>query len=85
MKFGIQSKENTVVLNMLFGIVDFVQNCGPAIELLGDFMKFGTKNKWSILIDIHSRPWANFILKLKCALLLFLIFISFFTNCVTIF
>ena len=42
MKFGIQSRENTLVLNMLFGIDDLVPN----------FMKFGTKNKWNILIDI---------------------------------
>ena len=52
MKFGIQSRENTLVLNMLFGIDNLVPNFGPTIEVLSNFMKFGTKSKWSILIDI---------------------------------
>ena len=55
MKFGIQSRGNMLMLNLLFGIDDIVPNVGPTIEIeiLGDFMKFGTKNKWNILIDIH--------------------------------
>ena len=53
MKFGIQSRENTLILNMLFGIDDFVPNFGPTIEVPDGFMKFGTKNKWNILIDIY--------------------------------
>ena len=53
MKFGIQSRENTVILNILFGIDDLDPNFGPAIEVLNDFMKFGTNNKWNIPIDIH--------------------------------
>ena len=52
MTFGIQSRENMLVLNMLFGIDDLVPNFAHTIEVLSDFMKFGTKKKWNILIDI---------------------------------
>ena len=48
MKFGIQSRENTLILNTLFGIDDLVPNFGPTMEVLSDFMKFDTKNKWNI-------------------------------------
>ena len=53
MKFGIQHRENTLILNILFGNDDLVSNFGSTIEVLSNFMKFGTKNKWNILIDIH--------------------------------
>ena len=53
MKSGIQSRENMLALNILFGINDLNPNFGPSIEVLNDFIKFGTKNKWNILIDIH--------------------------------
>ena len=53
MKFGIQSRENTLILNIRFENDDLVPNFGPAIEVLSDFMKFVTKNKWNILIDIQ--------------------------------
>ena len=53
MKFAIQSRENTLILNILFGNDDLVQNFDHTIEVLNDFMKFGTKNKWNILIDIY--------------------------------
>ena len=53
MKFGIQSRENTLILNILFGIDDLVPNFGPTMEVLSGFKKFGTKNKWNIQIDIH--------------------------------
>ena len=53
MKFGIQSRENTLILNIIFGIDDLVPNFGPTMEVLSDFVKFGTKNKWNIRIDIH--------------------------------
>ena len=53
MKFGIQSRENTLILNILFGIDDLVSNLGPTIGVLSDLMKFGTKNKWNIQTDIH--------------------------------
>ena len=53
MKFGIQSRGNMLILNILFGIDDIVPNVGPTLGVLSDFMKFGTKNKWNILIDIH--------------------------------
>ena len=53
MKFGIQSRQNMLALNILFGINDLNPNFGPSIEVLNDFIKFGTKNKWNILIDIH--------------------------------
>ena len=45
MKFGIQNRDNKLVLNMLFRIDDFVPHFGPAIEVLSDFMKFGTRNE----------------------------------------
>ena len=45
MKFGIQSRENMLILNILFGIDDLVLNFGPTMEVLIDFMKFDTKNK----------------------------------------
>ena len=51
-KFGNQNRENTLILNILFGIDDLVPNFGPAVELLSDFIKVGTKNNWNILIDI---------------------------------
>ena len=53
MKFAIQSKENTLILNILFGNDDLVPNFDYTIEVLNDFMKFGNKNKWNILIDIY--------------------------------
>ena len=53
MKFGIQSRDNMLILNMLIGIDNLLPNVGPTIEVLSDFMKFGTKNKWNIWIDIH--------------------------------
>ena len=46
-------KENTLILNILFGIDVLVPNLGPTMEVLSDFMKFGTRNKWNIRIDIH--------------------------------
>ena len=45
MDFGIQSRENMLILNILFGIDNLILNFGPAMEVLIDFMKFGTKNK----------------------------------------
>ena len=53
MKCGAQFRENTLILNILFGNDDLVSNLGPTVEVLSDFMKFATKNKWNILIDIH--------------------------------
>ena len=53
MKFRIQSRENTLNLNIPFGTDDLVPNVGPTMEVLSNFLKFGTKNKWNILIDIH--------------------------------
>ena len=53
MKFGIQSRENTLILNIQFENDNLVPNFGPTIEVLSDFMKFVTKNKWNILIDIQ--------------------------------
>ena len=53
MGFCVQNRENTLILNILFGIDDLAPIFGATIEVLSDFMKFGTKNKWNILIDIH--------------------------------
>ena len=44
-KFGIQSREKTLNLNILFGIDNLVPRFGPTIEVLSNFMKFGTKDK----------------------------------------
>ena len=53
-KFGTQSRENTLILNTLFGIDNLVPNFCPTMEVLSEFMKFGTKNKCSnIRINIH--------------------------------
>ena len=41
-----------LILNILFGIDDLLPNFGPTIKVISDFMKFGTRNKWNILIDI---------------------------------
>ena len=69
MKFGFQSRENTIVWNILFGIDDLDPHFGFTIEVLN---KFVTKNKQNILIDIHCLyPGQNSILKLQYALLLF--------------
>ena len=53
MKFGIQNRENTLILNIIIGTDDLVPNFDPALEVLSDSMKFGTMNKWNIPIDIH--------------------------------
>ena len=53
MKLGTQRREYMLILNILFGIDDLVPNFGPTIELLRDFMKFDTRNKWNTLIDIY--------------------------------
>ena len=62
MKVGIQNRENTLILDILFGIDYIDPNFSPTIEVLSDFMKLQmevknevtncTKNKWNI-IDIH--------------------------------
>ena len=66
MKFGIQNRDNTLILNILFGSDYIDANFSPTIEVLSDFMKLQmevknevvnevtncTKNKWNI-IDIH--------------------------------
>ena len=52
-KFGIQSRVNKLILNILFGIDDLVPKFGHITDVLSDFMKFGTKNKLNILIDIY--------------------------------
>ena len=41
MKFGIQSRENMLILNILLRIDDLVSNFRSTIGVLGDFMKFG--------------------------------------------
>ena len=53
MKVSIQSREKALILNILFGIDDLPSSFGHTNEVLSDFMKFSTKNKWNILINIH--------------------------------
>ena len=45
MKFGIQSRENMLILNILLSIDYLIPNFGSTIDVLSDFMKFGTMNK----------------------------------------
>ena len=45
MKFGIQGRQNTLILNKLFGIDDLVPNFGSAMKVFSKFKKFGTENK----------------------------------------
>ena len=66
MKFSIQNRDNTLILNILFGSDYIDANFSPTIEVLSDFMKLQMevknevvnevtncfKNKWNI-IDIH--------------------------------
>ena len=54
MKFGIQSREKMLILNMLFGIDDLDPNFGPTIEVLDDCMKFDTKNKFHFKTEIYT-------------------------------
>ena len=42
------------------------------MQVLSKFKRFGTKNKWNIQIEFIALTLGNFILKLKCALLLFI-------------
>ena len=53
MKVSIQSREKALIFNILFGIDDLPSSFGPTNEVLSDFMKFSTKSKWNILINIH--------------------------------
>ena len=48
MKFGLQSRQSTLILNTLFGIDDLVPNFGPTMKVLSKFKKFGSKDKWNI-------------------------------------
>ena len=65
MKFGIQTRENTLILDTLFGTDNLVPNFGPRIEVLSDFMKFGTKTKWNIRIDFNGWTLGKFHLKIE--------------------
>ena len=65
MKFGIQTRENTLILDTLFGTDNLVPNFGPRIEVLSNFTKFGTKTKWNIRIDINGWTLGKFHLKIE--------------------
>ena len=69
--FGIQSRENTLIFNILFGTDNLVPNFGPTIEVLRNFMKFGTKSKWNIRIDIITWALGKFYFKIEiCSLVI---------------
>ena len=71
MKFGIQSTQNTLILNTLFQIHDPVPNFAPTMQVLSKFKKFGTKNKWNIQIDIHCLDSGQFHFKIEiCSLVI---------------
>ena len=55
MKFDIQNRENMLILNITLRIDDLVRNFGHPIDVLSNLMKFGAKNKWNILTDIHCQ------------------------------
>ena len=59
MKVGIQSRQNTLILNKLFGISDLVPNFGPTMKVLSKFKKFGTENKWNIRTDLELKLQLN--------------------------
>ena len=70
-KFGIRSRENTQIFNILFEIDNLVPNFGPKIEVLSNFMKFGTKIKWNIRIDIIAWAPGKFYFKTEiCSLVI---------------
>ena len=71
MKFGIQSRQNALILNTLFGIDDLVPNSCPTMKVLSKFKKFGTKNKWNIRNDIHCLDSGQFYFKIEiCSLVI---------------
>ena len=71
MKFGLQSRQNTLILNTLFGIDDLVPKFGPTMKVLSKFKKFGSENKWNIRIDIHCVDSGQFYFKIeKCSLVI---------------
>ena len=71
MKFGLQSRQNTLILNTLFGIDDLVPNFGPTMKVLSKFKKFGSKNKGNVRIDIHCLDSGQFYFKIeKCSLVI---------------
>ena len=56
---------------MLFGIDNLVPNFGPTIEVLSNFMKFGTKSKWNIRNDIIAWALGKFYFKTEiCSLVI---------------
>ena len=65
MMFGIHSRQNTLMLNTLFGIDDLVPNFGPTMKLLSKFKKFCTKNTQNIRIDIHCLDSGEFHFKIN--------------------
>ena len=65
MKFGLQSRQSTLILNTLFGIDDLVPNFGPTMKLLSKFKKFCTKNTQNIRIDIHCLDSGEFHFKIN--------------------
>ena len=71
MKFGLQSRQNTLILNTLFGIDDLVPKFGPTMKVPSKFKKFGSENKWNIRIDIHCVDSGQFYFKIeKCSLVI---------------
>ena len=46
MKLGFQNKSNILIMNTLIGTDELDPNFDPTIEVLSNFMKLGTKNKW---------------------------------------
>ena len=71
MKFGNQSRQNTLFFNALFGIDDLALDFGPTMKVLSKFKNFGTKNKWNIPIDIHYLGFEQFHFKIEiCSLLI---------------
>ena len=66
MKFGIQSRKNVLILNILCGIDNLLPNINPTMEVLSHFMKFGTKNKWNIRIDIDCLDSGQISFMVSC-------------------
>ena len=54
MKFGIQSRQNTLILNILFGIDDPVPNFSPTMEVLREHCLDSRQIEIELSLVIHK-------------------------------
>ena len=73
MKFGIQSRQNTIILNTPFGIGDLVPNFGPTQwKYLANLGSLALRTNRIFELIFIAWTLGNFILKMKYAILLFI-------------